>query len=122
MYVAKNVPCHLALSDTVICEEKMLKITERGEIKSAEKTKEFNYIFLCKIEKIYISLMEVCDGKIDCQYGEDEENCQLEKHHIRFYCLDFKLNQSIPIHYVCNFKNDCPDSSDEKYCSIFNFF
>lgn len=70
--------------------------------------------FLCKSEKSCISSLEVCDGVQDCLSNEDEDdrNCQ---NLISFHCQSG--NKQIPQQMICDFKYDCPDLSDEIYCS-----
>lgn len=69
--------------------------------------------FYCYKEKNYINRIYVCDKKIDCFFGEDEENCTENSY--QFNCLS--TDQTISYLKVCNFIIDCEDGSDEDYCS-----
>lgn len=72
-----------------------------------------NNSFLCDMDDICISIIQVCDGINDCSYNEDERNCS-NSNVPDFYCLDsFK---KINYLQVCDFVSDCSDSSDENYC------
>lgn len=70
-------------------------------------------LYHCKKDKICISFVEVCDGYRDCFSNEDEENCLTP--HTFFKC--YTGIGVIPYQYICDFKYDCSDMSDEKYCS-----
>lgn len=56
-------------------------------------------MFLCSKSKIYISILNICDGVVDCENMEDEKNCTLQ--YILFH------NYLNPYQYLCNFQNDC---------------
>ncbi|CAD5122339.1 DgyrCDS10780 [Dimorphilus gyrociliatus] len=69
--------------------------------------------FLCPNDHICINVAYVCDGKIDCPSGGDENNCTILTFE-RFQCLN--SIEKISYTLVCNFIEDCPDKSDELYC------
>nr|XP_039256241.1 uncharacterized protein LOC120332960 [Styela clava] len=68
------------------------------------------YSYKCPSSRTKLPGIKICDGKPDCENGEEEIGCRL-----RFYC-----NGSSPINIeknkVCNLLRDCEDSSDEMDC------
>lgn len=73
--------------------------------------------FKCKNDGNYINIAFVCDREENCQFGEDEHNCNYLDYE-QFQCDDkSKINYML----VCNFINDCKDESDEKFCGEFFF-
>lgn len=77
----------------------------------SESFEFFENIFLCEETQNYISKYYVCDGVVDCLFGEDEMKCQKQMY---FQCAT--LSKLIPIHNLCDFFFDCSDMSDEKFC------
>ncbi|CAI4227388.1 unnamed protein product [Auanema sp. JU1783] len=59
-----------------------------------------------------IQRQKVCDGKKDCQGGEDEENCECEED--SFMCK--KGTKCIDMTRRCDGVQDCSDNSDEMGC------
>ncbi|PSN38293.1 hypothetical protein C0J52_19350 [Blattella germanica] len=70
--------------------------------------------FKCKSDNLCIPRNFRCNGRKDCQSGEDELDCEAKK------CLDSqftcKNGQCISIEKLCNGERDCLDGSDEKNC------
>ncbi|XP_072168051.1 uncharacterized protein [Diadema setosum] len=66
------------------------------------------HLFICD-ESSVINQAAVCDGVVDCDYGNDENNCD-------FFICDgpFYVNQSA----VCNGNTDCLNAADEYDCEI----
>lgn len=62
----------------------------------------------------------MCDNSPDCLYSEDEStNCDYNQRKL-FLC--HSLNESISYKKVCDFFPDCPDGSDEMFCSNLTLF
>lgn len=112
-FLKTDYSCKISLSEFVICESSYLNIS-RLEPKENYSRQNTEKAFFCEKSEIFISLIHVCDNKVDCYYGEDELNCQLKKNYSRFQCFD--RSKDIPISFVCNYFDDCPDKSDELYC------
>uniref|UniRef100_A0A0N4ZHD7 EGF-like domain-containing protein n=1 Tax=Parastrongyloides trichosuri TaxID=131310 RepID=A0A0N4ZHD7_PARTI len=61
-----------------------------------------------------------CDGHVDCENGEDEENCPVyECHNGSFKCSQYHndISTCVPNSWKCDGTQDCTDGSDEKNCS-----
>lgn len=69
-------------------------------------------LFRCFPHDYCISILNVCDGIVDCNNGYDEENCEND---YKFVCSNH--NQNISILNVCDYTINCLDGSDEKFCS-----
>uniref|UniRef100_H2YVS8 G-protein coupled receptors family 1 profile domain-containing protein n=1 Tax=Ciona savignyi TaxID=51511 RepID=H2YVS8_CIOSA len=54
-----------------------------------------------------IDSSRVCDGYHDCYNGQDETNCST-----LFQCEN-RSNLSVPLNFLLDGRNDCPDGSDE---------
>jgi len=60
----------------------------------------------------------VCDGAGDCSDGEDEQNCDTQRHcgNDKFMChMD---GSCVPINQACDGVPQCPDGSDEMACHL----
>lgn len=73
-------------------------------------------LFYCVKSRICLSYVNVCDGKKDCFFNEDEENCTNTELTFFFNCHSHR-QQRISFKKICDYHNDCYDGSDEKYCS-----
>jgi len=58
----------------------------------------------------------VCDGARDCSYGEDEENCDIQRHCGNGMFMCHMDGSCVPINQVCDRVPQCPDGSDEVAC------
>lgn len=58
----------------------------------------------------------VCDGFIDCLNGEDEENCDTQRHCGSGMFMCRVDGSCVPISQVCDKVPHCPDGSDELAC------
>ena len=58
---------------------------------------------------------KVCDGKMDCENGDDEKFCPR-----RFYCRTGNVI-NVEIEKICDYETDCDDESDEINCSKTHF-
>lgn len=56
----------------------------------------------------------VCDGKIQCPNGLDENNCTTTCSNNTFYCK--KQNICIPNSWKCDGQMDCQNGEDEENC------
>jgi len=63
-----------------------------------------------------IQLSWVCDGAKDCSYGEDEENCDIQRHCGNGMFMCHMDGSCVPINQVCDRVPQCPDGSDEVAC------
>ena len=63
-----------------------------------------------------ILLSWVCDGARDCSYGEDEENCDIQRHCGNGMFMCHMDGSCVPINQVCDRVPQCPDGSDEVAC------
>ena len=62
-----------------------------------------------------IPLVNVKDGKKECEYGEDEEQDSLPDLVNVFQCNPWKP-QAVPLSAVCDGRRDCPHGEDELDC------
>jgi len=71
----------------------------------------FQRLTICFSSTICVPAVSVCDGKADCQGGEDEMSCAM-------YVCPLN-NKEIVEAKLCDGTNDCDDSlaSDECNCS-----
>ncbi len=53
----------------------------------------------------------MCDGDVQCKYGEDEKNCNGKCHGGALWCEGKK--KCIPKWQICNGIQNCPDGKDE---------
>jgi hypothetical protein len=63
-----------------------------------------------------IQLSWVCDGALDCSSGEDEENCDIQRHCGNGMFMCHVDGSCVPINQVCDRVPQCPDGSDEAAC------
>ena len=74
-----------------------------------------NYIakgfFKCRNESIYLSIEQVCDEKIDCQFSSDEINCNHDQLKIQNYSAFWAK----PLNYVitCEMSNEAKNNISE---------
>ncbi|CAH1790411.1 unnamed protein product, partial [Owenia fusiformis] len=66
--------------------------------------------FFCNISKQCVHDYQVCDGESDCDYNEDEENCERTCGPNEFQCDDGNCTD---IAFKCDYFPDCADNSDE---------
>ncbi|XP_076032414.1 uncharacterized protein LOC143020142 [Oratosquilla oratoria] len=69
------------------------------------------FYFACQNSCIHQS--RHCDGKMDCPYGEDEEDCDLCREGY-FTCYS---GSCILLEQICDGHADCLDNEDEKDCA-----
>ncbi|XP_071448921.1 vitellogenin receptor [Hetaerina americana] len=69
--------------------------------------------FLCKSDKKCIPEKWRCDGRDDCESGEDEFKCRVTCSSMEFICDN---GQCISQSAHCDHHFDCDDMSDEKNC------
>ncbi|VDD90281.1 unnamed protein product [Enterobius vermicularis] len=70
----------------------------------------------CKDEKKCLPKSMACDGRKDCIYGTDEENCHMSG---VFSCVVgtfYEKRKFLKQDQICDGVEDCPDGSDEKGC------
>ncbi|XP_057292411.1 SCO-spondin-like isoform X2 [Hydractinia symbiolongicarpus] len=75
------------------------------------------YKVICKDKSNCLDSTQICDNKIDCKDGSDEDKCPTlcpNCSRLNFKC--HKTCQCTPVEYVCDGKNDCTDESDELGC------
>lgn len=84
------------------------------------------------MKNVITSFFFRCDGKNDCEDGEDEHLCERYEH-IPLKCDDTKnyvscpkTNKCISKDWLCDGDDDCEDYSDETHCgniyiAIFSF-
>lgn len=70
-------------------------------------------MFYCSMDKNFINMAYLCDGKFDCKSGFDEKNCETNDKKL-FECAENGI--MINVLLVCNYIEDCPDGSDERNC------
>lgn len=74
-----------------------------------------NSIF-CNLSKTYINRVFLCEHYMNCStsYNDDLNAYCFEQRATKFKC--HYSTKMINFYQVCNYKNDCEDSSDEKFC------
>ena len=60
-----------------------------------------------------------CDGKADCQYGQDEENCNSRVCDNKFTCR--QNVKCLDVEDLCDGFFDCPYGEDETLCDLKDF-
>jgi hypothetical protein len=60
----------------------------------------------------------VCDGANDCSEGEDEENCDTQRHCGSGMFMCHVDGSCVPINQACDGVAQCPDGSDEVACHL----
>merc|ERR1711936_764320 len=78
--------------------------------------------FACETSRQCILKERQCDEYPDCQYGEDEANCQLTQVPKSDTCRlnEFECEPNVCIHetWVCDGRPDCRDGKDEATCGL----
>ena len=106
-------------------EECIYEIDKYGALKTCRNGKHLENCSLFNCDDINkfkcpgcycISMGYVCDGKVDCPKGKDEQNCKNRKCRGLFHCLN--STQYIYIVDVCNEIVDCINGDDEKNCML----
>lgn len=93
---------------------KKVYFLKTNALKASIDCRENKTVYFCKLSKICINLVYVCDGQSDCPFDEDEKNCTNLSYE-KFSC--FSGDKAIHYTMVCDTNYDCPDKSDEKFCS-----
>ncbi|CAD5114092.1 DgyrCDS3240 [Dimorphilus gyrociliatus] len=111
----KSFPCDFSIFNQVICESRVGALhnynLSQYDVLNTPNFKECpKNTFLCKPELICISLMNVCNQRIDCPSGNDELNCK----DINTFICD--SGEEINTNLICNYIPDCKDASDERNC------
>ena len=79
-----------------------------------------NLMYKCQ-ESYCIAWSYLCDGKIDCPYGDDEHSnlgCGYRTNCINMYKCSGNTIICIPLGSICNNLDDCPKSDDETFCQL----
>ena len=94
-------------------------------------------IYICNRTDVIISGSFLCDGVMQCEYGDDEINCtshnvlatdcspfslQMHKDTECFKCPEFYIacgnGDCVPQDALCNRFSDCEDGWDEQICVV----
>ena len=82
-----------------------------GETSPLQDSYYWDYVFNCEqrpyMEEI-AEIIEVCDGKKDCDNGADEKGCSG-----RFYCSPNSSIDWVSSEQLCDHVKDCPNGQDE---------
>ena len=82
-----------------------------GETSPLEESFYWSYVFNCE-QRPYMEemtdIIEVCDGKKDCDNGADEKGCPG-----RFYCSPNSSIDWVSSEQLCDNVKDCPNGQDE---------
>ncbi|CAD5111340.1 DgyrCDS654 [Dimorphilus gyrociliatus] len=106
----KSIDCNVPFFQNIVCETKFefnkleFPTFPNMEIKSNFCSKN---TFFCKLDKICINYLFVCDKVVDCPDGTDEHDCSYNH---QFQCSS---NHFISVNLVCDHVSHCPDDSDE---------
>lgn len=72
--------------------------------------------FQCQEDSTCLDLYKICDKRIDCSNGSDEDHCNegVQCGSFTYQCEDKSCVKKV--NPQCDLTADCPDSSDEKHC------
>ncbi len=118
----KGHPRCFSVSDTCryhLNSQSVLSFCRTGE--HLENCVLFSCNMMFKCPSFYcIPWSYVCDGKLDCPFGQDEDlqsSCKGEERcRSKFRCLESDV--CIHLGDVCDTKMDCPLDDDEQYCTL----
>ena len=67
--------------------------------------------------KLKIATSKLCDKKCDCQFCDDESECNGVKYGLTCKSKRVKKGNYVPPAYVCDNEEECEDGSDEANCT-----
>lgn len=99
---------------TCLCPEDMIMDVDNRTCKSMIQCDDTQ--FTCTRSNACVEKSKVCDGKVDCRLGEDEEKCI--GHSLTCFSNQFRCEDGtcIALKNKCDKIYDCPDKSDEENC------
>ncbi|XP_066143370.1 vitellogenin receptor [Euwallacea fornicatus] len=109
---------HICLSShkSIVCACPIRMVLDKDNKRCIHRLECDSHEFMCSLSNMCVLATQRCNGKYDCQMGEDEEDCRKEVPCPIGY---FPCNngECIPEKQICDHHYDCKDKSDEQNCS-----